>query len=298
MSTSVIKRAMFLSVVAGLLFVNIWGPAHAGELIDHLPEVQMARAIAEAVAFQDQELQDPLDDPEISEICAMAPTLADIPDQLWLDAMGEIRTPDEVRRVLIFTQCAFASLEGNREEQDGSFVLGLLGGRDKTLGEGIIIPGSKEPVRVVLAFPTFITMFFELVFSSLPGFEGGPILGEAPCERLRSLAVEGESLELRWAAFMTLVFDRANIELEDFGLCGAASDALTMNCCFAHNKAIWRPPSNYHSTGCLKSATAKATSTSARNKRKPLSNGTNFLSSTTSASPLQRWRRWSPSSFC
>ncbi len=225
MLKSMMKRTMLLSVVVGLLFVNFWGFAQ-GDLIDHLPEIQMARAIAEAVAFQNLESQNPLDDPEIAEICATEPTLEDIPNQLWLNNMGQLRTADEVRRVLILTQCSFVFLEGNQEEQDSSFLLGLLGGQDKTLGENIIIPGSKQPVRVVLAFSTFITMFFELVFSSLPEIENDQILlGEAPCETLSSLAVEGKSLELRWAAFMALVFDRVSIEAGEFSICGAPSEA-------------------------------------------------------------------------
>jgi len=202
--------------VAGLLMLlaqPLLGPTiYAGEVIDHLPEVQLARSITQYLAVQS------LLDNGFEGICANAPGIEDVPDHLWLDELGNIRSTEAVQDVLLSTLCAFEGIEPSAEvfdvyDNEFEFFIDILSGKDVEVANGVFVFGSKQPVRAALTFPFAISLFFELFLGDLSN-EPSPVLGENPCQTLRTFASEGPSLEIRWSAFLTLAVD-LSLDAED-----------------------------------------------------------------------------------
>lgn len=197
------QRVIGACLAALVMWLGILVQARAGEVIDHLPEVQLARGVAQF--FQIQAFLD-----DVSGICDDLAFQEALPANLWLDDRGLIRSVDEVQRVLLHAVCSLQRVEPSdaflSDASEAQLLLDVLSGRDVEVAEGVFIEGSKQPVRDAIAFPVAMALFFEMFFHDLFD-EPGPFLGESPCETLRSFVATGPTIELQWAAFLAMMAD-------------------------------------------------------------------------------------------
>ncbi len=176
--------------------------ARAGELLDYLPEVQFARAMVQIVETQDVFLDG------AEGVCTGEESLDQVPYKLWVDAAGNLRSPEAVAGVLQTAQCALSNVSPQDVEPDafGPSVLApflsLLRGEVVTVGDATI-DGGKEPLRVGLSFSVAFLISVLQAFG-VP-LDSPELLGEDACAALRGFATEGETFELRWVGFLNLL---------------------------------------------------------------------------------------------
>lgn len=210
---NMLRFGLCLALMAALLTTAGWSNTQAGEVLDHLPEIQFMRGIAQVV-----ESDAPLLEGDAT--CTGEETLDAVPNSLWVNELGEIRSEAEAAEVLRFTQCALEgagpSGEGDPFADGESFLapfISIISG-DAVDIDGVTIDGSKEPIRVGLTFSAVI------VISLLQAF-GAPLddpafLGEDACTALRGFATDGPTFELQWVGFIILASAHlANIEAMD-----------------------------------------------------------------------------------
>lgn len=188
------QRMVLALLVVLLLFSMSSVAPRAGELIDHLPEVQLARSWAQWARLG-----------EFS--CQGDERLDDVPRTLWVDRNGQLRSDDEVARILVETICALHLAGPLQPSQiaglsDLEPLFELLRGR--TLADGAVADGGRDPIRTALTIQTTFIMVFVLA-QSLHGDDGAT--APAACNQLRAFVHEGETLELRWVGFIALLSD-------------------------------------------------------------------------------------------
>lgn len=164
----------------------------AGDVIDFLPEVQVARslvpAFANAFVFEGACIDVQLD--------------AEIPNNLLFDDNGQPRSFDEMGMIMLQLNCIYQSLaleDPDNALQNVPFFLEALAGNMVVFPNGTELDGTKQAVRASLLFSHLLLFQFDLTGQ----FEIG-ILGSDPCGQLREWVLSDTSLELQFVAFLTL----------------------------------------------------------------------------------------------
>jgi len=201
MGKNMLKVVLTLTLAFGLLTTVNGSNTEAGELIDFLPEVQFMRAMAQVVQTSDPFL-------EGDEGCSGNETLDQVPNSLWVDSLGNIRTSEGVSEVLAFSLCALtnagAGEAGEAFESGASFLdpfLTILSGEVADLN-GVMIDGGKEPIRVGLTFSTAVIISFLQAFGA--PLDDPEFFGEDVCNTLRGFVSDGPTFELSWVGFIVL----------------------------------------------------------------------------------------------
>lgn len=181
------------------------GVVQGGEILDQLPEVQLARAIVITAELEELSAE------ELAAICdAQAGNAQDV-ENLWFDEHGTSRSLVEVREILLEISCLLErslpvfSLddEGNAHTEA---LFELVSGNAITATDGQVIDGGRHAIRTAVAFPVAVTFVLELFLGNAFGIPT-PLLGDTPCEELSAHVFSGKTLELRWAAFLVLEID-------------------------------------------------------------------------------------------
>lgn len=203
------KRNLWKSrfILLSFMLVFLWnmGAARGGEVLDQLPEVQLARAIVITSELEG------LSEEELATICnAQVGDVRDV-ENLWFDEHGISRSLAEVREILLEISCLLErSLPSFSLDDEGNAntesLFELVSGNAIKTTDGQVIDGSRQVIRTAVAFPMAITFILELVLGDAFGIPT-PLLGDAPCEQLSAHVFSGKTLEVRWAAFVALASD-------------------------------------------------------------------------------------------
>ncbi len=201
MAKSMLKVVLAFTLTLGLLTTGSGSNTQAGEIIDFLPEVQFMRSMAQVVQNSDPFLEN-------DAICAGDETLDQVPNSLWVDDRGNLRSQEDVAEVLQFAQCALVlsgAGEANEEFDSGASFLepfiSIVSGEIADLN-GISVDGSKEPLRVGLTFSTAVVISFLQAFGA--PLEDPEFFGEDACSTLRGFISDGPTFEIGWVAFLVL----------------------------------------------------------------------------------------------
>ena len=166
--------------------------AEAGDVVDFLPEVQLADSLviaAENIFVTEQD-------------CAGFDSSIEIPDNLLYDINGQRRSAEESGQILFNINCLFFLIQTADEVDSVSNVvrfLDVLKGQSVAFENGIVLDGGKQSMRVSLIFGFLISIAFERSgFVDLGIFEGDP------CDELRDWALNAPTLELKWLGLVIL----------------------------------------------------------------------------------------------
>jgi hypothetical protein len=179
------------------------GPAiQAGDVIDFLPEVQVARSITPAIEFAIV----------FEEDCVGVQVNQEVPNNLLFDDNGQARTFEQMGEILLQLNCSFQSLAFEDLENSSANIplfLDAFSGNLVEFSNGLTLDGRKQTVRASLIFSHLLLFQFEL-----GGVFDFDILGSDPCGQLRTWSKSGSSLELQFVAFLTLGSDIFSSEEE------------------------------------------------------------------------------------
>ena len=194
--------ALLFVLFVALLFSNPAATTRAGEIIDYLPEVITARSLAVAnltVFFGILDLQR----------CNALPLLDELPDHLLYDENGVFHDTDTMFSIILTSQCKiFGVAQDLQEEQLSAYLADILvpiRGGQLTLPNGELIDGTKQSVRASEMSFVYALFFSDINFPSRlsSNIEFGLPEGE-PCDVVKDLALHGETIELRFAAYAAL----------------------------------------------------------------------------------------------
>ena len=183
------RLAIFLLNASLLVLVP---NAQAGDVVDFLPEVQLAESLVFAAdnAFV------------TDEDCAGFDISVEIPENLLFDINGQRRTAAESGQILFNLNCLYFLIQTSEDINSSSNIarfLDVFQGQSVTFENGIVIDGGKQSVRVSLIFGFLISIAFER-----SGFVDLGIFDGDPCDQLRDWAINAPTLELQWLAFIVL----------------------------------------------------------------------------------------------
>jgi len=178
--------------------------SRAGDVIDYLPEVQTARSVS-AVAILSLTLFgfDPDD-------CDQLPLLElqnNISDHLLYDENGKFFDVSEIRQNVTGLICLSTTQirpPTFSEEEAADIYFEIIQGNVVELPSGRLLDGAKQSLRAYSAY--LVTNIFG--FSLLPDF---PIQAQLPselsdpCEAVRDIALNGSTLDIRFAAILALM---------------------------------------------------------------------------------------------
>lgn len=187
---------LFMLFLFGLVLAV--GPStQAGEVIDFLPEVQMARSLVHLLEFGD------VDEDDCISISLDEP----IPSNLLYDQNGMFHSDEQIVKILTQINCIIlelAELDLDNADANIPLFIDAFSGETAQFANGRILDGRKQAVRASFIFGFLLLFQFEL--SGL--FDLG-LLGSDPCAQLRDWSAVGPSLEFRFTAFFTLLVQLA-----------------------------------------------------------------------------------------
>ena len=196
------KSRNFIYLVVALLAL-LFG-AHqvmsAQALSSLLPEAEAAES-----SITMQKVIQNFDFANSAEECNVPAYLDELPDRVLFDNDGNRHGIDEFRDIANTIQCViFVDDQGNEAPIGSAEIgqvdfVGVVGGESFTFSNGRLVDATKQSVRA-----TFISGVSGRMSLFLAGIEVVGLSGDDPCQEIGDIALEGETVELRYAAFDSL----------------------------------------------------------------------------------------------